>query len=101
RLLPRQARVVAVLREAGAAGPRARAQADRARRPRPDGARGRRVVGMPLLVEYGAWVWKVSALACALVGLLVADALRGRAERARMTRALSKRMADVSAPVLA
>ena len=54
-----------------------------------------------LLVTYGAWLWKLAALVVALIGLLVVDAVRGRAERTRTRRDLAKRTAQVTAPVLA
>jgi hypothetical protein len=56
---------------------------------------------LPFLVAYGAWVWKVIALLTALIGLFVADIIRASAERARTRRDHARRMAGVTAPVLA
>jgi hypothetical protein len=56
---------------------------------------------LPFLVTYGAWVWKLIALACALVALFVADIVRSWAERRRTRLEHQRRMAEVSAPVLA
>ena len=58
-------------------------------------------VSLPLLVQYGAAVWKITAALVALIGLVVVRATRSRAARNRARAEVARYFRSVSAPVLA
>jgi hypothetical protein len=58
-------------------------------------------VQLPLLVQYGAAVWKITAALVAFLGLVLVRAARARAARNRARAEVMRFLRGVSAPVLA
>ena len=58
-------------------------------------------VNLPILVQYGAWLWPVPIVALAVIGLWIVGAVRRAAERGRVDADVAACRATVTAQVLA